>query len=250
MTIARGRVALSFDMARKPVAPAPPVPRPDPEWPERFARLRAKVATLPQKKAAMFLLADEGYDSVFEQLVSAIISVRTTEEVTLPASRRLLDAAKTPAAVAALSEAEIVTLIKPCTFPEPKGRDIRAIAIAARDDHGGVLPCDVEILDAFRGVGPKVANLAIAASAACDVPSGIPVDIHVHRVANRWGVIATTTPEKTQPALEAILPRDRWAEINCLLVPFGKFVCTGVSPNCSTCPLNAMCSKVGVTTHR
>ena len=176
--------------------------------------------------------------------------MRTTEEVTLPASRRLLDAAKTPAAVATLSEEAIVALIKPCTFAEPKARDIRAIAIAARDDHAGALPCDVEVLDAFRGVGPKVANLAIAASKACDVPSGIPVDIHVHRVANRWGVIATTTPEKTRPALEAILPRARWAEINCLLVPFGKFVCTGVSPKCSTCPLNDLCSKVGVTTHR
>ena len=228
----------------------PPAPRADPEWPERFARLRAVVATLPQEKAAMFLLADEGYDSVFEQLVSAILSVRTTEEVTLLASRRLLDRARTPTAVAALSEAAIVALIRPCTFAEPKARDIRAIAIAARDAHGGVLPCDVEVLDAFRGVGPKVANLAIAASKSCGQPSGIPVDIHVHRIANRWGVIATTTPEKTQPALEAILPREHWAEINCLLVPFGKFVCTGVSPKCSTCPLNAMCSKVGVTTHR
>jgi endonuclease-3 len=235
---------------RKVAKPTPVVPRPDPEWPERFARLRKVVATLPQKKAAMFLLADEGYDSVFEQLVMAIISVRTTEEVTIPASRRLLDAAKTPAAVAALPEAEIVKLIKPCTFPEPKARDIRAIAVAARDEHGGVLPCDVDVLDAFRGVGPKVANLAIAASKVCGEPSGVPVDIHVHRVANRWGVIATTTPEKTQPALEAILPRERWAEINCLLVPFGKFVCTGVSPKCSQCPLNDMCSKVGVTTHR
>ena len=237
-------------MPKRPVIATDAVPRLDPEWTERLARLRAIVATLPQKKAAMFMLADEGYDSVFEQLVSAIVSVRTTEEVTLPASRRLLDAAKTPAKVAALSEAEIVTLIRPCTFPEPKARDIRAIAIAARDEHAGVLPCDVAALDAFRGVGPKVANLAIAASKACDLPSGVPVDIHVHRIANRWGVIATTTPEKTQFALEAILPRERWAEINCLLVPFGKFVCTGVSPKCSTCPLNTICSKVGVTTHR
>ena len=106
------------------------------------------------------------------------------------------------------------------------------------------------MLDSFRGVGPKVANLAIAASGQCAEAVGVPVDIHVHRIANRWGDINTITPEKSQPALEAVLPRRYWAEINRLLVPFGKFVCTGVAPKCSICPLNSRCAKVGVTTHR
>lgn len=220
------------------------------EWDRRFDDLRAKVATLPQTQAAMFMLAEEGFGSVFEQVVSAIISVRTTEEVTLPASRRLLTAAKTPAAMADLGVEGIANLIGPATFAEGKARDIHAIAVAARDVHNGKLPCDVAVLDAFRGVGPKVANLAIAASSDCDGAAGIPVDIHVHRVANRWGTIATTTPEKSQFALQAVLPRKYWAEINRLLVPFGKFVCTGVSPKCSQCPLNSWCQKVGVTTHR
>lgn len=220
------------------------------EWARVFKRLRTAVAGLPQTKAAMFILADEGFASVFEQVVSAIISVRTTEEVTLPASRRLLTAAKTPAAMADLGPAGIEKLIFPCTFASGKARDIHAIAVAARDVHGGTLPCDVEVLDAFRGVGQKVANLAIAASPNCGEPAGIPVDIHVHRVANRWGAIATSKPEKSQFALQAILPRKYWAEINKLLVPFGKFVCTGVSPKCSKCPLNDWCVKAGVTTHR
>lgn len=225
-------------------------PRIKPEWDWRIHILQQTVKTLPQQQAAMFMLADEGYTSVFEQLIAALISVRTTENVTLAASRRLLDTARTPAKMAAFSEAQIVQLIKPCTFPEPKARDIRAIAIAARDLHHGTLPCDVDVLDAFHGVGPKVANLAIAGSRACDQPSGIPVDIHVHRVANRWGVIESTTPEKSQAQLGQSLPRKYWAEINRLLVPFGKFVCTGVSPKCSTCPLREMCAQVGVTTHR
>jgi endonuclease-3 len=220
------------------------------EWHRVVTVLRQAVETLPQTKAAMFMLADEGFGSVFEQVVSAIISVRTTEEVTLPASRRLLTAAKTPAAVAEIGVSGIAKLISRATFADTKARDIYAIAVAARDQYGGSLPCDVNTLDAFRGVGPKVANLAIAASTDCEQAAGIPVDIHVHRVANRWGVIATGTPEKSQFALEAILPKMYWAEINMLLVPFGKFVCTGVSPKCSQCPLNDWCQKIGVTTHR
>ncbi|HEY0008320.1 MAG TPA: hypothetical protein VGB55_06330 [Tepidisphaeraceae bacterium] len=235
--------------AKKTITDAGP-PLQEPHWPERFKRLREICATLPQQQAAMFMLADEGYESVFEQVVMAIISVRTIEQVTLPASRRLLNAAKTPAAMADLDEAEITRLIEPATFAGAKARDIRAIAVAVRDQHNGVLPCDVNVLQTFRGVGPKVANLAVAASKACGEPAGIPVDIHVHRVANRWGVIRTKTPEKSQFALEAILPRTEWAEINRLLVPFGKYVCTGTRPKCSTCPLRPMCQQVGVENPR
>lgn len=227
-----------------------PRPRPATEWDELFAILRESVSRLPQTKAAMFMLADEGFESVFEQVVAAIISVRTTEEITLPASRRLFARARTPAAVAALPEHDLELIISPATFASAKARDIHGIAVAARDRFDGVLPCDVDVLTSFRGVAPKVANLAVAASAHCNEPAGVPVDIHVHRIANRWGDIATPTPEKSQLALEAVLPRRYWAEINRLLVPFGKFVCTGVAPKCSTCPLNKHCAKVGVTTHR
>ena len=99
----------------------------------------------------------------------------------------------------------------------------------------------------FRGVGPKCANLTLGI--ACDVPV-IGVDIHVHRVTNRWGYVAARTPEKTMAALQQALPKRYWVEINALLVPFGKHVCTGVRPKCSTCPLVSMCRQVGVTGHR
>jgi endonuclease-3 len=78
----------------------------------------------------------------------------------------------------------------------------------------------------------------------------IGVDIHVHRVSNRWGYVQTTTPEKTMEALQEKLPTQYWVEINALLVPFGKHVCTGTRPKCSTCPLLEMCQQVGVTSHR
>jgi len=80
--------------------------------------------------------------------------------------------------------------------------------------------------------------------------SVISVDIHVHRVTNRWGYVATRTPEKTIEALEAVLPQKYWIDINKLLVPFGKHICTGRLPKCSTCPVLEYCRQVGVTEHR
>ena len=213
---------------------------------EAIRLLRAAVR--PFTPAAMFQLADEGFTSLFEQLVSCLVSIRTFEETTLPTCRTLFAAARTPAAVAALTVEQIDGLIGACTFHEPKAKQIHAIARRSVDDFGGALPCDFDVLTGFHGVGPKCANLAIGI--ACPTPHGIPVDIHVHRVANRWGIVAATTPEKTMAQLQAVLPRQYWMEINRLLVPFGKFVCTGHGPKCSACPLLGMCRQAGVTSHR
>jgi endonuclease-3 len=198
--------------------------------------------------AAMFDLRDRyGYGTVFQQLVSCIISIRTRDEVSLPTSVRLLERAPTAAAMAGLSVAEIDRLIGDATFHENKARQIREIARRAVKEFGGELPCDYEVLTSFGGVGPKCANLALGV--ACG-QSRIAVDIHVHRVANRWGALATKTPEQTTEALEEILPMKYWVEINRLLVPFGKHICTGVRPKCSTCPVLEYCRQVGVTSHR
>jgi endonuclease-3 len=196
--------------------------------------------------AAMFELAERGYRSLFEQLVACLISIRTFDEVTVPTAVRLFERARTPADVAALSEQEIDRLIQASTFHEPKARQIREIARRAVE-LGGELPCDFALLTSFHGVGPKCANLALGV--ACG-QLRIAVDIHVHRVTNRWGVVRTKTPEQTMTALEAVLPKPYWIEINRLLVPFGKHICTGNLPKCSTCPVLEMCCQVGVTKHR
>jgi endonuclease-3 len=203
--------------------------------------------TAPYPKAALFELAAEGHSSVFEVLVACIISIRTRDETTLPVARGLFAVARTPAEVAALSEKEIDRLIGACTFHEPKAKTIRDIARQTVQEHGGTLPCDLEVLLSFKGVGPKCANLALGI--ACNLPL-IGVDIHVHRVTNRWGYVKAKTPEKTMEALQEKLPQSYWVEINALLVPFGKHVCTGSRPKCSTCPLLEMCQQVGVTSHR
>ncbi len=212
---------------------------------EALCRLRTATAGFP--KAALFELAADGHDTVFEILVACIISIRTYDEVTLPVSRGLFAKARTPAEMAALSEKDIDALIRLSTYHEPKAKTIRTIARQTVDEHGGTLPCDLDTLLEFKGVGPKCANLALGI--ACN-RSLIGVDIHVHRVTNRWGLVAAKSPEKTMVALQEKLPKANWVEINALLVPFGKHICTGSQPACSTCPLLEMCQQVGVTSHR
>lgn len=212
---------------------------------EAMSRLRAAVAPYP--KAALFELAAEGHTSVLEILVACILSIRTRDETSLPVARALFDKARTATELAALSVAQIDRLIGACAFHEAKAQTIRDIARRTVQEHGGVLPCDRDELMSFRGVGPKCANLTLGI--ACGLPL-IGVDIHVHRVTNRWGYVRTASPEKTMAALQEKLPQPYWIEINALLVPFGKHICTGARPKCSTCPLLAMCRQVGVASYR
>lgn len=208
---------------------------------------RIREAVKPYPKAAMFELRDDGFASPFEQLIACMLSVRTRDEVSLVASRRLFAKARTPDAVAAMTPDEIDTLIPDVTFHERKAVQIRDIATRVRDEFSGNLPCEPEVMRSFSGIGPKCANLTLGV--ACD-QRRISVDIHVHRVTNRWGYVHIRTPEQTMIALEKVLPERYWIEINERLVPFGKHVCTGVRPRCSTCPVLDMCQQVGVTSHR
>jgi endonuclease-3 len=212
---------------------------------QTFLRIREAVRPFP--KAALFELAEEGFRSPFEQLVACIISIRTLDEVTLPTARRLFALARTPLEVSRLTVTAIDEAIRTCTFHEAKAPQIHQIARRIVEEYGGVLPCDPTVFLSFHGVGPKCANLVLGI--ACDQPR-VAVDIHVHRVTNRWGYVNTPTPEKTTTALERVLPHSYWIEINRLLVPFGKHICTGRLPRCSTCPVLDMCRQVGVTTHR
>jgi endonuclease III len=208
-------------------------------------RIRAAVQPFPP--AAMFDLFDRGFSTPFEQLVACMISIRTLDEVTIPTALRLFSRARTPAALAQLTVSEIDTLIQACTFHERKAAQMRQIADRILADFDGVLPCDLTVLLSFPGIGIKCAHLALGI--ACGQPY-ISVDVHVHRITNRWGYVHAPTPEKTTEALEKVLPKEYWIEINRLLVPFGKHICTGSLPHCSTCPLLDMCPQIGVSAHR
>jgi endonuclease-3 len=212
---------------------------------EMFARIEEAIR--PFDKAAMFELAERGHATLFEQLIACVISIRTFDEVSGPAALRLLGAARTPADIVKLGAAGVDELIRPATFHEPKARTIVDIAKRVLHEFGGELPADADALMSFRGVGPKCAHLALGVALGRPV---ISVDVHVHRVTNRWGYVGAATPEKTLGQLEERLPKKHWVDINRLLVPFGKHVCTGKLPKCSTCPVLAFCRQVGVEKHR
>jgi endonuclease-3 len=212
---------------------------------EVLRRIRLEVKQFAD--AAMFDLAAQGYSTAFHQLAACIISVRTRDEVSLPAALRLFKLAPTAGAVGRLSVKKIAELIRPSSFYETKAYNIRDLARRVDSEYGGELPCDFEVMTSFKGVGPKCANLTLGI--ACGATE-ISVDIHVHRVTNRWGFVRAPTPEATRRLLEEHLPRKYWVEINRLLVPFGKHVCTGRLPKCSMCPVLEYCKQVGVTEHR
>lgn len=194
----------------------------------------------------MFELYERGYTSLFEQLISCIISIRTLDEITIPLSLKLFEVARTPQELLKLSTKELEQLLAGSQYPGQKAYTMLGIAKAAVEDYDGELPADFEKLTALKGVGPKCANLALGIATG---KAAISVDVHVHRVVNRWGYVQTTTPEKTMKALEATVPQKRWIDINRLLMPFGKHICKMI-PLCSICPVLEYCRQVGVTKHK
>jgi endonuclease-3 len=211
------------------------------------AMQRIDEAIRPYPPAMLFELAQDGHDSPFEQLIACMISIRTRDEVSLVVARALFQHARTPQEMAALDVAEIDRLIHASSFHESKAPQIRAIAERSLAEFDGEIPCDAETLMSFKGVGLKCANLVLGI--ACGQPR-VAVDIHVHRITNRWGYVEEKTPERTSAALEAKMPREFWIDLNRLLVPFGKHICTGTLPKCSTCPVLDMCQQIGVERHR
>ena len=183
----------------------------------------------------------------FDVLVSTIISLRTKDEVTGPASRRLLARAPTIPELAALPEAEVASLIYPAGFYNTKARQLRAVAAILLRDHGGAVPDSMAALLRLPGVGRKTANLVLGLSFGIDA---ICVDTHVHRICNRLGWVDTRDPDATELALAGVMPRRYWIPINAIMVTFGQQVCTPMGPRCSVCPVYGLCVRRGVDRHR
>ncbi len=208
---------------------------------------RVAGAIAPYPKAAMFDLQGRGYGTLFEQLISCIISIRTLDEVSIPVSLRLFEKARTPQEMLKLTPPELEKLLYGSSYNGQKAYTMLDIARIAVEQYQGSLPADFEKLIALKGVGPKCANLALGVATG---QPAISVDVHVHRVVNRWGFVKTATPEKTLAALEQKVPKNQWIDINRLLMPFGKHICTGTLPHCSTCPVLEYCEQVGVGRHK
>lgn len=183
----------------------------------------------------------------FRVLVATVISLRTKDDVTARASERLFALADTPPALLALDEAAIAEAIYPAGFYHTKARSLRELSAILLEKHEGLVPPDLDTLLTLPGVGRKTANLVL--TLGFGLP-GICVDTHVHRITNRWGYVATRTPEETEMRLRAILPAPHWIPINDYLVAFGQHLCTPTSPHCSLCPLREFCAQIAVTRSR
>lgn len=183
----------------------------------------------------------------FRILISCLLSLRTKDKTTGEASARLFALAHTPAGLLKLSLKKIERAIYPVGFYRMKAKSIHAICRRLLDVYGGRVPDSIDELVTLSGVGRKTANLVVTVGYK---KPGICVDIHVHRISNRWGYVKTKTPEETEEALRKKLPKPYWITFNDLLVPYGQHVCLPVSPFCSRCKLIEYCDRVGVTRSR
>jgi len=180
-------------------------------------------------------------------LVSTVLSARTRDEVTGAASQRLFAEVRTVEDMLRVPLAKLERLVYPVSFYRNKSRALKEMAGLLKREHGGEVPTTIDELVKLPGVGRKTANLVVLLAFG---KPGICVDTHVHRVTNRWGLVETRSPLKTEMVLRASVPEKLWARINALLVPFGKEVCKPLSPHCSTCTLSRKCPKAGVRRHR
>ena len=184
----------------------------------------------------------------YRVLISCLLSLRTKDETTGPASQRLFTLAATPEAMLQLPAAVIEKAIYPVGFYRTKARTLLEVSRALMERHGGTVPNSLDELLTLHGVGRKTANLVLTQGFT---KAGICVDTHVHRISNRWGYVATRTPHETELALRKTLPRRYWIEYNDLLVAFGQTICKPISPLCdSRCPIRHLCPQIGVTHHR
>jgi len=197
----------------------------------------------PNWKAPVLNLIAVQEREPFLVLIGCILSLRTKDETTAQAAARLFARARSPQAMIALEPKEIERLIYPVGFYRVKARVIREVCRAIIERFAGRVPDTLEGLLSLKGVGLKTANLVL--SQAYGKPA-LCVDTHVHRISNRWGLVRTKTPEQTEKALRAVVPRRYWVEYNGLLVAFGQTICQPVSPHCSRCPISRLCPRIGV----
>jgi endonuclease III len=179
----------------------------------------------------------------FRVLVTTILSARTKDETTSQAAQRLFQTVRNMSDLRAIPEQELARLIFPVGFYRTKAKHLKQLPAALDAKFGGAIPSTVEALCELPGVGRKTANLVV--SVAFNKPA-ICVDVHVHRICNRLGLLVTRTPLDTETTLRAILPRRYWITWNAYLVSFGQTVCAPLRPKCGICPIRKYCDRIGV----
>jgi endonuclease III len=202
-------------------------------------------ARVMDRLSAFYLTGDwrvpylrEHAEDPFQVLIGTILSQRTRDANTDRASAALFAVYRTADALADAPLPRLERLIRPVGFYRTKARNIRACARALRDRYGGTVPESMEELLALPGVGRKTANCTLVFGFG---RPAIPVDTHVHRIANRLGVVRTSTPERTEERLRQLVPRAYWIPLNPLLVQHGQNLCRPRDPRCAPCPIAEVC---------
>jgi endonuclease-3 len=188
-----------------------------------------------------FVKLMDNFKNPYLVLIACILSLRTNDRTTYPATLRMLELAKTPEEMIKVSEEDLAQAIYPVGFYKNKASQIIELSKKIVEDYGGNVPNSIDELCKFRGVGRKTANLVMT------LGFGIPaicVDVHVHRIFNRIGYVNTKTPEETEFALREKLPVEFWIPINTLMVTHGQNVCKPIKPKCEICPINKYCNKI------
>ncbi len=195
-----------------------------------------KEMNLPYTQFVQFM---EDVHDPFIVLIACILSLRTNDRTTYPATMRMLELGKTPKDFLNVKLEDLEKAIYPVGFYKNKAKQILDIASELYYNYNSTVPTDIEELIKFKGVGRKTANLV--QSKGYNLPS-ICVDVHVHRISNRLGIVSTKEPEDTEFALKENLPKELWSDINTLFVTLGQNVCKPTKPNCGICKLQKYCN--------
>ena len=187
-----------------------------------------------------FVQLMEEFQDPYLVLIACILSLRTNDLTTYPATLRMLEIGREPKNFAYCDVEKLEKAIYPVGFYKNKARQIVELSKIIVEELNNKVPDTIEDLIKFNGVGRKTANLVLAKG--YNIPA-ICVDVHVHRICNRLGYVKTKNPEETEFALREKLPQKYWLDINTLLVTHGQNVCKPIKPNCAECPIAEFCNK-------
>jgi endonuclease III len=202
---------------------------------------------VPNLQVPLIDLVEAKTHDPFKVLVATLLSARTKDELTIKLLPKLFESAGTISKLKKISIKKLEKLLYPIGFYKTKAKHLKLLPLVLEEKFGGVIPDDIDSLIELPGVGRKTANLVVVV--AFKKPA-ICVDVHVHRITNRLGLLKTKTPFETEMKLRKTLPKKYWFEFNGIFVLFGKKICTPISPWCSKCPIREYCLRKGVDKSR
>ena len=192
----------------------------------------------PPRMTALRELHDAEDGNPFSILIGTILSARTKDENTAKVVEKLFSEYKTAKDLANAKTRDIEKIIRSIGFYHVKAKRIIDVAKIIESQYNGIVPANLDQLIMLPGVGRKTANCVLVY--AFEKPA-IPVDIHVHRISNRLGLVETKTPEETEFALMEKIPKKYWLRINDTFVMYGQNICKPISPMCDVCKIKKLC---------